>query len=255
MYKSLYYSNHQKLKAMKIKNLTLFLCPFFLSIFTTSATVVNESRRVDSFQKIKADLGIDVYFTQDNSKTIEVEADEEIIKKITTHVEDQTLIISQDRGDKSVFHIVKKNKSIKVYVSSSVLNEITLSDGSDFYADNLNSKTSFQATTSGGSDIHIDQLTVTGNTTISITGASECNIKSLQGRSCFLTAIAGSDMKIDLSLSGNLSVKASEGSTIRLSGDSGHASANASDNSTIDVQNLTSRNLSVNTSNDSNILQ
>ncbi|MCL1938744.1 MAG: DUF2807 domain-containing protein [Candidatus Azobacteroides sp.] len=239
---------------MKIKNLALLLCAFVSSVCSVKAAVVTETRRVDSFQEIRVELGIDVYFTQENSKTIEIEADEEMIKKITTDVEDDALIISREK-DKSVFHIVKKNKAIKVYVSSSMLSEITLSDGSDFYADNLNCRTSFQATASGGSDIHITSLTVSGNTTISSSGASDCAIESLQSRNCFLSAIGGSDMKIDLSLTGNLFVTASEGSSVHVSGNANYASATASENSDIDVQNLTSRNISVNTSGNSNVRQ
>jgi len=239
---------------MKTKKFVLLLCASVSSIFAATASVVTESRRIGSFQEIRVELGIDVYFTQENSKTIEIEADEEVIKKIITRVEDQTLIISREM-DRNIIHIVKKNKAIKVYVSSSVLNAITLSDGADFYADNLNCKSSFQASASGGCDIRIDQLIVSGNTTISTVGASDCKIEYLQGRNCFLSGIGASEMKIDMNLSGNLFITASEGSTFRLSGSANHVSATASANSEIDVQNMNLRNISVNTSGNSNVVQ
>jgi hypothetical protein len=235
------------MKTKSLLSLVLFVTVF--SVNGCSALVIKEARNTASFSKLQIESGIDVYFTQQNSPKIEVEADEDIIKKIITEVKGETLVIKREKGIQ-----FKKMKSVKVFVSAPLLNEIVSSGGSDFYADNLNCDNSFRITASGGSDIHISQLNVSRTTAVTISGGSDCEIKSLQTVNFQLVASGGSDSDIHLNASGNTSIVASGGSDVELSGKAANVTVSASGGSDVDIRKLTYGNLSSNKSGGSDIL-
>jgi hypothetical protein len=215
------------------------------------AQTAKENRKVGSFRKISAESGFDVYFTQSNSKSLRVEVENVEIEKVITAIEGETLTIKW-KGEKFNRSFKKEKQSVKVYVSAPVLEGIIISGGSDFYIDDLKSK-SFQISASGGSDAHIGNLTVAGTTEIASSGGTDCNIKNLKTNHCKLASSGGSDLNIGLEVSGNLSVAASGGADIRLSGKANQVSVAASGGSDIFIKELTYNQLNSNITGESDI--
>ncbi|MDR1611092.1 MAG: DUF2807 domain-containing protein, partial [Candidatus Symbiothrix sp.] len=200
-----------------------------------TANAGEQNREVSTFRKIQVSAGIDVYFTQGKTQSVRVKTENVDENNVVTEVKNKTLVVKMK--DRKGFSFGINKKSIKVYVSAPVLEGLSTSGGSDFYADDLKSE-KFDIASSGGSDIHIKNLAVSGNIGISTSGGSDCNIKNLKTNTCKLAASGGSDIKIGIEASGDLLVVASGASDIELSGKVNSASVSASGAADIDVRNL-----------------
>ncbi|MDR3246485.1 MAG: DUF2807 domain-containing protein [Prevotellaceae bacterium] len=196
---------------MKIKSLALLICTFILCTPACIAeNVVKETRETGTFRKISAGGGINVYFTQNNSQSIQVEADKDYIDKIITRVEGETLVIKMDNKDCSC-----GARTTNVYVSVPALDEVSISGGSDFYADDLKCSNSFKLRASGGSKAKIGDLKVAENAEISALGGADANIKSLTGvKNTNVSASVGSDCDIKTLQTAECELSASGGGDV-----------------------------------------
>lgn len=215
--------------------------------------MIKENRETKPFRKISVEGSIDVYYTQNDVYSVVIDANEDCISKIITKVEDETLVIKLERGLKTSAWKILENKIMKVYVSAPALDKVSISGGSDFYADNLECDKSFQLSASGGADAKITSLTVSGNTGISSSGGADCNIKKLQTVECNLSASGGSDLNIDMELSGNLTASASGGADMNLSGKANDIFVSASGGSDINIRKLAYKNANVHSSGGSDV--
>jgi hypothetical protein len=201
-----------------------------------AGTVVKEKRETGTFQKISTGDGIDVYFTQSDSYSVVVEADEKYIDLIVTEVKGETLVVK--RKEKMRRHFIF-NSRLKVHVSAPALTGVSSGGGSDFHAEHLKCDGSFQMNVSSGSDVHIANLSVAGDADISASSGSDCHIKNLQTRNCKLSSSSGSDLHVEISASGNLEASASSGSDLYLGGKADKVEVSASSGSDVDIKKLT----------------
>ena len=247
--------------------LTLALiCASFLSATACMAeTVVKEKRETGTFREISTGGGIDVYFAQDKSYSVVVEADEKYISKIVTEVDGETLVVKwKDSGWRQ--NRVLNNKVVKVHVSAPALTRVNSSGGADFYADDLKCDEPFQLGVSGGADAHIKNLTVSGNVDIAASGGADANInnltvsgdsnisasggadidiENLQTRDCNLSSSGGSDVDIKVSASGNLKASSSGGADINVSGQVNDVKVSASGGADVDIRKLKYSNIDI----------
>jgi hypothetical protein len=246
--------------------LTLALiCASFLSTTVCLAgTVVREKRETGTFRKISTGGGIDVYFTQTDSYSLVVEADEENIDKIVTEVEGETLIVKWK--ERMQFRGIFNNRVIKVHVSAPTLTKVSSSGGSAFYADDLKCEESFQLSVSGGADAHIKNLTVAGNvniassggadvdikdltvtgdSNIASSGGADCDIENLQTRNCNLSSSGGSDVNVNVSASGNLNASSSGGADMDISGQANEVKISSSSGADVDIRKLKYSNIDI----------
>lgn len=215
---------------MKATDLFLIICTLLLTSVTGLAKTVKETRNIGTFTKISTQSGIDVYFTQGNFQRIEIEADDELIQKVRTEIKGETLTIGWNSNDRKKFFewFNRKKTTIKVYVTSPLLDEISASSGADFYLSDLNCNNSFRIRLSSGADAYIDKLNVKENTHINVSGGADCHIKSLQTKNGDFSASGGGDITIHLDVSEQISVSASGGSDIELNGNANKVSIVAS---------------------------
>ena len=211
------------------------LCAVFSCTGISVANAGTQNREVGTFQKIISSSGIDVYFTQNQSQSVRIETKNVDESEVVTEVKNGTLVIKMKSNNG--WGNWWKNRSAKVYVSAPALEEIEISGGSDFYADNLKS-TSFSTSTSGGSDVKIGNLVVDNAVNIAASGGSDYDIKNLKASNCSITASGGSDIGMGVDISGKLSVAASGGSDSKLTGKANMVWIAASGASDIDIRNL-----------------
>jgi hypothetical protein len=237
---------------MKTKSLILLLFASVLSASVCAASPVKETRQTGSFRKISAGSGVDVYFTQANTQSVEVEADTAVMKQIITEVKDETLIIRVEK--QRISRILKNNyNNMKVYVSAPEINEINVSGGADFYADALKCNKDFRLNSSGGADANIGKISVEGNTTIATSSGSDIKIKELNAENADISASGGSDLSVTLNVQADLNLNASGGSDISVSGTANLVKANASGGSDIDIRKLKRTNVDVKSSGGSDV--
>lgn len=136
------------------------------------------------FKAISVSHGIDVFITTNESISVEVEADDNIIDLIKTEVENGELKIY---FSKQVWH----SKARKVYVSVPVIEEISVSSGASIKLENSIITEKFVLKASSGSDI------------IANVGVTDLSCSASSGADVIISGIAK-----------NFDVEASSGSTV-----------------------------------------
>lgn len=172
-----------------------------------NGNVVSEERDADeSFTKIKASEGLDVYITQSNTQSIEVEADDNIISLIATDIDNGVLTIHAKEN-------IGRAKSKKIYVSLPEIDKIVSTSGADVYstdvivADNLEVKCnsgadvkievkaeSVTCSTSSGADIKISGTAQ--SLEASASSGSDIHAKNLEVKNCNASVSSGADITV-----------------------------------------------------------
>jgi hypothetical protein len=132
---------------------TLFSCHikadnWFKSV-SGNGNVTKETRKVESFDGIKASAGINVFLFQGDEEKVVVEADENLHDCIKTEVKGSTLHCYIDCN----IHFSKK---MNVYVNYKMLNKINASSGSDVSGETLLKTELLNIDVSSGADVKIE---------------------------------------------------------------------------------------------------
>lgn len=193
-----------------------------------NGNVVMETRTVNEpFSKIKATEGLNVYLTQGGSKSITVEADENLQELILTEVKDGVLKIHCKEQ-------IGKASSKKVNVNFKSISDITSTSGSNVYSTNTISSETLVLNSSSGSNMKVSvntndltcdsssgsNLKVSGETlSLSADASSGSNIKAgdLKAESSKVSASSGANLTVNTSKA--LIAKASSGANVKYYGD------------------------------------
>lgn len=187
-----------------------------------STAVTEESRKVGSFSGISVASGIKLTFTQGNSQNVKVETDGDKMQYVKTEVENGILkVFVKNQSNKSL-----NFKKLHVDVTAPAISKIATSSGSNFTTLNTLTGDNFQVSASSGSNISAD---INAKTGISVETTS------------------GSNMKLDLKAK-NLSMSATSGSNITLTGSADNATYQISSASTVNAQDLVTKNSTVSAS-------
>lgn len=108
--------------------------------------VVKEERKIASFSNITAANGIDVFLIQGEKENLIVEADENVIEYIVTEVRKNTLFIKTSK-------IIRKAKSLKVFVTFKNIQGIDASSGSDISSEGIIKANVLDLEVSSGADL------------------------------------------------------------------------------------------------------
>ena len=180
----------------------------------------------DNFTEIKISRGLDVYLTQSNEVSIEVQADSNLHDIIMTEVENNVLRIYADEN-------ISYASSRKVMVSFENIRKITATSGSDVYSTNTIKANNLELSTTSGSDMELDidtdlvecsstsgsDLRLSGKTNklfARATSGSDIKAGNLKARTCEATATSGADIVVNTTL--ELYAKATSGADIKYHG-------------------------------------
>ncbi len=189
--------------------------------------VTKKSRNVGNFSAVSVSSGIDLYLTQGNAVSLEVEADQNIHEYIITEVKNGVLKIYVDGSIRSV-------KEMNVYLTFREIDAITASGGSDVEASGTINQERLSIDCSGGSDLNMDlkgdelKLTTSGGSDANITGearvfhakssgGSDLEAMGLKTAECTLESSGGSDAHVYVTE--KLKVQASGASDVYYKGD------------------------------------
>ncbi|WP_242203593.1 head GIN domain-containing protein [Aestuariivivens insulae] len=199
-----------KIIVTSLLSLTLFSCNFDLNFGTGvrgNGNVLTDERTINGdFSTIKASEGLDVYLTQGDSKSIIVEADENLHDLILTDIEDGVLKIHTKQN-------IGKCKSKKIKVSFKNISEIVATSGSDVYTTNVINVETLNLKTTSGSDMKL----AVNTTTLHCESTSGSDL-ILSGKTNTLIAKAtsGSDIKAGNLIAQSSEVKATSGADITI---------------------------------------
>lgn len=233
---------------MKTRNGILLVAAFVLCL-GLSAQSTKQDRPVGEFSKISSASGIDVYFTQGNTHSLQIETDAENMDKIESKVENGRLTLKCKYDEK-----LKSKIKVKAYVSAKNIEDISLSGAADFYTTSITNNTALNVSSSGAADFKADKVT-TKDCKLSFSGASDCDIKNLTTETAKLSFSGGSDANVHVSSATNIEASASGGSDITLSGKTRNVTINCSGGSDGNVKNLSYEKITANKSGGSDIIK
>ncbi|WP_298424548.1 head GIN domain-containing protein [uncultured Kordia sp.] len=204
---------------------------------TGNGNVVSEERDADeTFTKVKASEGLDVYITQSNTQSIEVEADENIISLIATDINNGVLTIHTKEN-------IGRAKSKKIYVSLPEIDKIVSTSGADVYSTDVLVAEDLEVKSNSGADIKIEVkaesvfCSTSSGADIKISGTanslradassgSDIHAKDLEVKTCNASASSGADVTVNTSE--KLDAKSSSGGDIHYYGNPESVSKNKS---------------------------
>ncbi|MFD1293597.1 head GIN domain-containing protein [Lutibacter holmesii] len=220
--------------------ITVLITTYLLLLFTTtscffdgmtgikgSKVIVSENRTIGSnFETIKVQQGINLYLTQENSTSINVEADDNIIDLLITEVKDNELKIYFEKN-------VYKAKAKNVFLTTSTINKIKTSSGAQVKSENSIQTNTLNLDASSGSSIKVRAIaneiiseTSSGSnmkiegqaTNFSAKASSGSHINATNLKTVDAYAKASSGSHINVNVSGELNAKASSGGDIDFEG-------------------------------------
>lgn len=181
----------------------------------------------DDFNEIKVSRGLDVYLTQSNNVSLEVQADENLHDIIITEVENGVLRIYADEN-------ISYASSKKIILSFKNIEKITSTSGSDVYSTNTIKADALELITTSGSDMELDveadvidckstsgsDLRLSGRVNklyASATSGSDIKAAELKTNICDARATSGADITVNTTR--ELVAKATSGGDIKYYGD------------------------------------
>jgi len=204
---------------------------FMFSIMITSCgwrtvrgngNITTSNRNEGNFKSVRAGGSFDVYFSQGDQTEIRIEADENLMKYITTTVENGVLQIKTRRGVN-----IRPSQDMKVYVKSPQFAEVSLAGSGNMIAETkIVSTEKIKMSIAGSGDIKIAEVDapkvevhiagsgkaqIGGNTKdveIHVAGSGDVEMRELKAENAEIN-IAGSgnvwiyaSMKLDVRVAG-----------------------------------------------------
>jgi hypothetical protein len=228
---------------MKLRIIVIGMILSFSSSYGLLAQTPKEQKTVGTFHAINSPSGINVYYTQSKTCSVEIEADAEVMDKIEVKVENGTLILVAKKGENiaTMTYLspdrMRSSVNIKAHVSAPVIDTVTLSHGSDFYTSQLSNQTNLLISASHGSDVCCNQIKMK-ECYLQFSGGSDCEIKQIDVKTLNINAAGGSDLNINLTDAASVNAEASGGSSIILTGKAGIINGNSGGASVIDITGL-----------------
>ncbi|MCH5599579.1 head GIN domain-containing protein [Niabella ginsengisoli] len=198
----------------------LIIAPGCKKVFP-DGPAVKEARSVSDFTKIEAAFSGDVQFVQGATKSVEVEAAQNIQDYILTEVSGNTLIL------KTKPNINIKRGSVTIYVSNPDLVGATLSGSGNISINTDISTSAIDLRVSGSGNISLPKLTattinanITGSGNISINGgATQTQEITISGNGNYHTNQMQSEQaKVKVTGSGEAKLWADDALDIKISG-------------------------------------
>jgi len=205
---------------------------FFLSVgiisnactTSLSSEIGQELRNLKDFTGISLSISADVYLTQGNEYSVNIEADKDILDKIETEVEGGILKISTVRG----FSIGWNNAKIKIHVTMPEIQKLSIAGSGDIKAVTSITANNLSTSISGSGDISIPDLSVktltaniSGSGDINILGkgtAKDASIKVTGSGDITLKGIEFKDGEVTITGSGNAYLVVTENLNARVVG-------------------------------------
>lgn len=231
---------------------------------------VSETRTVSDFSKLTASASVKVFYTVSDAKSVKVEADDnEKLKFIKTEVENGTLKVFVDTGDRNYSGSQKSRhlKILNVYVSGPSLSAVKASSSAAIKIENLNTanQVAVGVSSSGSvsgkfdcSEISIDtsssadfnaqinaksvEIETSSSSAVTLSGKTESlKVKSSSSSTCHankliaadVTATASSSATVDVYASKSLNAKASSSADIDYFGNPAQVVADKSSSGSV----------------------
>jgi Protein of unknown function (DUF2807). len=242
--------NVQTLKNKNMKNLKYFTVIFLCLAITAcvdgqfrkavygNRNVVKKNRPAGSFTGVKVSTGIDLYLTQGDKMSIEVEADENLHEYIITEIKGEQLYIRVDDGVN-----IREAERKRVYVTMKEIKSLSTSSAGDIIGETPVKTDDLKLDASSAGDIKLEvyakNIRVDGSSSGDITldgeadmieadlsSAGDLNAYNLKTREADISVSSAGDA--DVYVTEKLTARASSAGDINYKGDPKYVDAHAS---------------------------
>ena len=217
---------------MKNKNqnnpwMTGVFAVFYLLLSCTSPVsltgqTITETRDLPSFNSVALSFSADVYISQGNRQSVEIEADEGAMDIIVTDVRGETLVLKTRDG------FWRRTGKVKVTITVPEIRQLQVSGSGDILAQTAIRTEELDLTVSGSGSIDIDDLqcpsirsTITGSGDIRLTGRQAANdMKTVitGSGSCNAENLEVAMADVHITGSGSVRIHVSEELSTRITG-------------------------------------
>jgi len=166
-----------------------------VNVIKGNGIVKNEVRELKTFNEINSSGAFEVKITAQKKQSLEIIAEENILKYIITEVKNNVLFLSLKKS-------IEINKPIKILITMQQMNAITHSGASNYTVSALKTK-SFSLNSGGSGKVILNGECDSANYNIS--GASNLNAKKFKVKDVKL--VIQGDSKINLYASSNLNIE------------------------------------------------
>ena len=170
-------------------------CKPEIKVFSSNGPKVTQVRHIKDFEEIEIYGSPTVYYKQGDSFAVKVVGPEDLVDKIVTEREGQSLVI-RNKGKFGVFNIsMTSDDELAVYVTSPDLVRIQLNGSGDFISNQRIDTDNMQITLRGSGDIDIDDL-ICDNCVTEVVGSGDLEIRSLETRTSDVSLVGSGDVKL-----------------------------------------------------------
>lgn len=204
-------------------------CIFIGTSIKGNGNVVEQTRKIASFDEIKISRGMNVYISQGEAAKVVVKADENLLNIIKTEVVNNTLKITTTGN-------IRKSTSKKVMVTMPKIKGVSAFAGSNAFSETILESKYMEVNGSAGSNVKLkvkaEELNVSSSagSNIYLEGSAKifsgkatagANIKAEALKTEICNASAGSGANVWISVTEKLEGKASSGGNIFYYGNPG----------------------------------
>jgi hypothetical protein len=185
---------------------------FFGARNAFSAELISQTRDVNGFDRIEVRGAYDLYLTQGAKYELRIEAEPEIMERLTSEVKNGCLVLSE-RENRIKIGIFKSHKR-KAFVTLPELKELQIKGASDVNGQNVLKTGNFQLIVSGAGDVDLVleakdvDVKISGagdirlkgsaeNVSVSITGSGDINAYGLTSKKASVAISGAGDCKVN----------------------------------------------------------
>lgn len=184
--------------------------------------IVKQERKENSFHAVKVSGAFDVYFSQADVQEIQIEADENLMRYIETHVEDGVLRIRTRNGIN-----LRPTQDMKVYVKAPKYKSVSIAGSGNLVAEtNISLNEKIRLSIAGSGDIRLQELNapqvdvnISGSGTAEGHGSTrDIDIDVAGSGDVKMSGLKAENAKISIAGSGNVWVFASMKLEVKVAG-------------------------------------
>jgi hypothetical protein len=133
---------------------------------------ISETRTVTSYNGIELSMSATVYYTQGETFSLEILAQENLMPYIQTEVKGDNLVIKEKNGVN-----LGKHDPIKIYITAPDVNYVAISGSGSINVTGPWTESSVSASIDGSGDIQVENM-MAANFTITISGSGNVKVNS-----------------------------------------------------------------------------
>jgi hypothetical protein len=201
--------------------LTLLIAPVCgCEVIHGSGHLASEERDISKFDRVVVAGQADVEFVQEDDRSLNVEAEDNLIDKVVTKVENGALVVETKSGA-----LLEPTLPIAVRVSGPDLGQISMQGSGEFSCETLASSR-LGVHVGGSGSVHVDAL-ASDEIVVDVTGSGELSIDDLDG----------DELSIDIAGSGQVGIAGdADSQTIHVGGSGSYFGAQLeSDDVVVDI--------------------